>query len=66
MTSVIASAAQAAHHVAASLLAKAQIEPGQEIPTFEIKEDSPDKATALNLSGKNIIVSLGFFSSFSL
>ncbi|KAF8152353.1 Redoxin [Crassisporium funariophilum] len=56
MTSVIASAAQAAHSVAASLLAKAQIQPGDIIPASEIKEDAPDKATTLTLTGKNIII----------
>ncbi|KAF9523029.1 Redoxin [Crepidotus variabilis] len=56
MTSVIASAAHAAHNVAASLLAQAPIQIGQAIPAAQIKEDSPDSSTALNLTGKNIII----------
>ena len=56
MTSVIASAAQAAHSVAASLLAQSQIRPGAVIPAAEVKEDSPETATPLTLTGKNVIV----------
>jgi len=57
MTSVIASAAQAAHSVAASLLANAQIAPGGTIPTAEVKSTAPDKTSPLTLTGKNILVS---------
>ncbi|PPQ85943.1 hypothetical protein CVT25_001793 [Psilocybe cyanescens] len=56
MTSVIASAAQAAHSIAASLLAHAQIKPGDSIPKTEIKEDAPDKADPLVLTGKNVLI----------
>jgi len=58
MTSVIASAAQAAHSVAASLLANAQIQPGASIPAADVKEDAPDQPKPLVLTGKNIIVSI--------
>ncbi|KAF9565443.1 Redoxin [Agrocybe pediades] len=54
MSSVIASAAQAAHSVATSLLAKAQIQPGATIPPSDLKEGAPDQAKPLVLTGKNI------------
>lgn len=57
MTSVIASATQAAHSLASSLLEKAQIQVGGTIPTQEIKEDDAHKGEPLVLKGKNIIVS---------
>jgi len=54
MTSILA---QAAHNVAASLLGHPHIQPGATIPAADVKEDSPDKATPLTLTGKNILVS---------
>ncbi|CAA7263795.1 unnamed protein product [Cyclocybe aegerita] len=56
MTSAIATAAQAAHSVAASLLAHAQIQPGATIPAAEVKEDAPDAAKVLTLTGKNVLI----------
>ncbi|TFK35883.1 Redoxin [Crucibulum laeve] len=56
MTSVIASAAQAAHSVATSLLSTAQVQPGGTIPASQVKEDEPAKTEPLILTGKNIIV----------
>jgi hypothetical protein len=53
--SAIASAAQAAHSVAASLLSTAQIKPGATIPAIGVKEDSPTSLNPLDLTGKNII-----------
>jgi len=58
MTSVLA---HAAHNVAASLLGNTHIRPGATIPATDVKEDSPDKATPLTLTGKNILVG---FSSY--
>lgn len=57
MTSAIASAAQAAHSIASSLLATAQIQVGGTIPAQEVKENDAHKADPLVLQGKNIIVS---------
>jgi len=56
MTSIISTAAQAAHTVAASILAHAPIQVGQNVPVAEVKEDSPEKAERLVLKGKNILV----------
>ncbi|KAJ3577009.1 hypothetical protein NP233_g19 [Leucocoprinus birnbaumii] len=57
MASVMASAAQAAHSVATSILAKAQILPGADIPTTaDLKENAADESKQLDLSGKNIII----------
>ena len=56
MACAITSVAQAAHNVASSLIADAQIQPGAVIPAQEIKEDAPDKTSPLVLTGKNIIV----------
>ncbi|EDQ99091.1 peroxiredoxin [Laccaria bicolor S238N-H82] len=56
MASAIATIAHAAHNVASSLIADAQIQPGAVIPAQEIKEDAPDKTSALVLTGKNIII----------
>ena len=56
MASAIATIAHAAHNVASSLIANAQIQPGAVIPAQEIKEDAPDKTSPLVLTGKNIIV----------
>jgi len=56
MTSVIASAAQAAHSVAASLIAHAQIVPGGTIPNAEVKENDPEKTSPLHLVGKNVLI----------
>ncbi|KAF9476288.1 peroxiredoxin [Pholiota conissans] len=53
MTSVLASAA---HSIAASVLATAQIQPGGTIPSSQIKEDAPDHTKPLTLTGKNIII----------
>jgi len=54
--STIASAVQAAHSVATSLLARSQVQPGGTIPALEVKEDAADKTAPLKLTGKNIIV----------
>jgi 2-Cys peroxiredoxin 5 len=54
MTSILASAA---HNVAASLLGGTHIQPGAKIPAADVKEDVPDKATPLILTGRNILVS---------
>ncbi|KAK7460580.1 hypothetical protein VKT23_009301 [Stygiomarasmius scandens] len=63
MTSIITSATQAAHSAAASLLAKAQIQPGQPIPQVDVKESAPDQTTTIPLTGKNVIVGVpGAFS----
>ncbi|KAF8970978.1 Redoxin-domain-containing protein [Flammula alnicola] len=56
MASVLASAAHAAHNVAASLLAHFQIQPGGTIHSVDVKEDAPNKAIPLTLTGKNIII----------
>jgi hypothetical protein len=56
MACAIATIAHAAHNVASSLIADAQIQPGGVIPAQEIKEDAPDKTSPLVLTGKNIIV----------
>ncbi|KAF5350879.1 hypothetical protein D9758_010483 [Tetrapyrgos nigripes] len=59
MTSIINTATQAAHAAAASLVAKAQIKPGDAIPSTQnlLKEDAADKPLAsLSLTGKNVIV----------
>ncbi|KDR72792.1 hypothetical protein GALMADRAFT_252056 [Galerina marginata CBS 339.88] len=53
MTSVLA---HAAHSIAASLLAPGQIQPGASIPASEVKENAPDSATPLTLTGKNVII----------
>lgn len=53
----MASAAQAAHSVATAILAKAQIQPGADIPsTSDLKENAADESKKLDLSGRNIIV----------
>lgn len=57
MTSLLASATQAAHSAAASLLAKAEIKPGENIPAATVKEDNPEKSFTLNdIPGKIVIV----------
>lgn len=56
MASILASATQAVHSAAASLLAKAQIEPGATIPLQKVKEDAADTPFPLVLKGKNVIV----------
>ena len=48
--------ASAAHNLAASFLVSQSIQPGASIPSVDVKEDSPDKASPLVLTGKNIIV----------
>jgi hypothetical protein len=53
MTSILASATQAAHSAAASYLSKAQVTPGSVIPTgIKVKEDAPDAPFELVLTGK--------------
>ena len=64
--STIASAVQAAHSVATSLLARSQIQPGGTIPALEVKEDAADKTVPLKLTGKNIIVSRRSTGRFEL
>ncbi|KAF8892633.1 Redoxin-domain-containing protein [Infundibulicybe gibba] len=56
MASAIAGVAQAAHSVATSILATAQIQPGGVIPAQSVKEDAADTPTPLVLKGRNIIV----------
>jgi 2-Cys peroxiredoxin 5 len=58
--SLVSSAAQTAHSIATSILARAQIQPGQTIPSAEVKENSPEKTENLVLSGKNVLVCLVF------
>lgn len=55
-SSLVASAAQAAHSLASSILAHAQIQVGQSIPPAEVKEGSPETTNKLELKGKNILV----------
>lgn len=58
MTSILKTMTESAHAAVASLLAAAEIKPGDTIPTTEVKENDPIKTTTLgNLTGKNIIVS---------
>lgn len=57
MTSILASATQAAHSAAASILAKAEIKPGESLPAATVKEDNPEKSFTLNdIPGKIVIV----------
>lgn len=58
MASILASATQAAHSAAASLLSAVQIKPGSTIPTsVSVKEDSPEHGFTLEgLTGKNVFV----------
>ncbi len=58
MTSIITGTAQAAHSAFASLLANAQIKPGESIPVnIKVKENDAMAAEALELVGTNVIVS---------
>lgn len=61
MASIISTAAHAAHSVATSILTRAPIQVGQNVPVAEVKEDSPDKSERLVLKGKNILVMTFFF-----
>ncbi|KAI0031090.1 Redoxin [Vararia minispora EC-137] len=65
MTSLVTSAAKAAHGLAASLLEKAQAKVGDKLPlTQTIKlAGAPDKPTTLGLTGRNVIV--GVFGAFT-
>lgn len=64
MTSVLASATHTAHAAAAALLAKAQIKPGEAIPSgVKVKEDSVEIPFEFNLTGRNLI--LGVPAAFS-
>ncbi|KAH9946572.1 Redoxin [Amylocystis lapponica] len=58
MTTMLASATDAAHHAAATLLSPAQITPGSTIPTaVPVKEDSPTETfTFEGLTGLNVFV----------
>ncbi|KAF9050830.1 Redoxin [Hymenopellis radicata] len=56
MTSILATAAHTAHSAAASFLSAIQITPGREVPEANIKETSPEQASAMNLTGKNVIL----------
>ena len=59
MASILASATEAAHSAAASLLSAAQVKVGSTIPTsVSIKEDNPEQGFTFEgkLTGKNIIV----------
>ena len=58
LASATASATQAAHAAAASILAAAQAKVGDPIPDAKVKEDNPEKTISLaGLTGRNIIVS---------
>lgn len=58
MTSIITGTAQAAHSALASLLANAQIKPGESIPEdIKVKENDAMAAEAFKLVGTNVIVS---------
>ncbi|KXN85163.1 Putative peroxiredoxin pmp20 [Leucoagaricus sp. SymC.cos] len=57
MATALASAAQAAHSVAASILARAQVQPGTDIPSStDLKENAADESKQLDLNGKNLII----------
>ncbi|PFH46536.1 hypothetical protein AMATHDRAFT_69595 [Amanita thiersii Skay4041] len=56
MSSILTSATQTAHSVAATLLSKSQVQPGNAISFKDVKEEAPDQAAALELKGRNIIV----------
>ncbi|KAJ8689091.1 hypothetical protein PTI98_013152 [Pleurotus ostreatus] len=57
MTSIITGTAQAAHSALASLLANAQIKPGESIPEdIKVKENDAMAAEAFKLVGTNVIV----------
>ncbi|KAF8638129.1 hypothetical protein AX17_002428 [Amanita inopinata Kibby_2008] len=56
MTSVLSSATQTAHSIAASLLSNSPIKPGGTIPSQDVKEDSAEHSAPLTLKGKNIIL----------
>jgi len=59
MTSIIAAGAKQAHSLAAGLLAKAQIAPGQTLPAdIKVKEDDPGSSKTLTFTGRNLIVRL--------
>jgi len=59
MTSIIAAGAKQAHSLAAGLLAKAQIAPGQTLPIgIQVKEDDPGSSKTLTFTGRNLIVRL--------
>ena len=55
-SSLVASAAHAAHNIAASILSHAQIQVGQTIPPADVKEESPETPKKLELKGKNVLV----------
>jgi 2-Cys peroxiredoxin 5 len=64
MSAILVSASQAAHTAAAALLSKAQIKPGETIPTgVKVKEDSVETPFELVLTGKNLV--LGVPAAFS-
>lgn len=57
MSSLVASAADAAHSAAVSLLASSQIKPGDALPDIPVKEDDPTKTLTIHdAPGKVIIV----------
>ena len=57
MTSILASATQAAHSAAASLLAKPQIKAGESLPAASVKENGPEEALKLSdIPGKIVLV----------
>ncbi|KAF8878149.1 Redoxin-domain-containing protein [Mucidula mucida] len=56
MTSLLSTAAQAAHSATTTLLSAIQITPGREVPEANIKETSPEQAGPMNLLGKNLIL----------
>lgn len=64
MSSTLASAAQAAHSIATSILGRAQIQPGATLPTSsDLKENAADESIQLDQSGRNIIVCHRFWLS---
>ncbi|KAH7919676.1 Redoxin [Leucogyrophana mollusca] len=56
MASILTGAARAAHSAAATMLSAAQITVGEPIPAKPVKEEDPERAITLDLTGKNIII----------
>jgi 2-Cys peroxiredoxin 5 len=57
MATALATAAQAAHSVATSILGRAQIQSGASIPSSaDLKENAAEETKTLDLGGKNLIV----------
>jgi 2-Cys peroxiredoxin 5 len=57
MSTALATATQAAHSLATSILGRAQIQTGASIPSSaDLKENTADEPKQLDLTGKNLIV----------